>query len=150
MNTIVTISIFLTLGVSPSSVSADDSLASLQAAFDSHCTKCHGKSEESEGEVNLLALKTDDDFLTRPELLEDLINLLKCHKMPPDVEPRLPAAKRHHMISSLQMMLDQAVRSRAFRFTPLRRMYRFQYNNAVDDGLPFKNVSSLNKREPGF
>ncbi|MCH2130711.1 MAG: DUF1588 domain-containing protein [Pirellulaceae bacterium] len=148
MKIIITVSILLTLVVSRSpSVSAGDSLASLQAAFDSHCTKCHGKSEESEGEVNLLALKTDDDFLTRPELLEDLINVLKDHEMPPDVEPPLPAAKRHHMISSLQMMLDQAVRSRAFRSTPLRRMNRFQYNNAVVDLLELdRDIFALNER----
>jgi len=133
--------------VLPSSLLADDSLSFLQSSFKSHCNKCHGKGKEIEGDVNLLALKSGDDLLARPELLEDLIGVLKDREMPPEDEPPLPDAKRKQMVSQLQTMLAQALKTQAFVPTPIRRMNRFQYNNAVVDLLELdRDIFQLNER----
>jgi hypothetical protein len=60
-----------------SSLLADDSPSFLHSAFKSHCIKCHGQGKDVEGEANLVALKTCDDFQSRPALLEDMIAALK-------------------------------------------------------------------------
>jgi hypothetical protein len=126
---------------------ADDSSSFLQSTFKAHCIKCHGKNKTIEGKVNLLALKTDDDLQTRPELLEALITVLKDRQMPPEDEPPLPTANREQMVSRLQEMLVQALRTQAFGPTPIRRMNRFQYNNAVVDLLELdRDIFQLNER----
>ena len=116
-----------------SSLLADDSLSLLQSAFKSHCNKCHGKSKEVEGDVNLLALRTGDDLLKRPELLEDLIAVLKDREMPPEDEPPLPDATRKQMVSQLQTMLAQALKTQAFVPTPIRRMSWRRWSKGLQD-----------------
>ena len=132
------------------SLSADDSAddsAALQSVFSIRCIKCHGKNGMVEGEVNLLALKTNDDLKSQPELLENLISVLKDRQMPPEDEPPLPAAKRRQMLVTLQTMLQQALKTQAFGATPIRRMNRFQYNNAVVDLLDLdRDIFQLNER----
>ena len=130
-----------------SSLLADDSPSFLQSAFKSHCIKCHGQDKDVEGEVDLVALKTGDDLLARPALLEDLIAVLKDREMPPEDEPPLPTAKRKQMVSRLQTILKQALETQAFEPTPIRRMNRFQYNNAVVDLLELdRDIFQLNER----
>ena len=72
---------------------------------------------------------------SRPELLDKLITVLKDREMPPEDEPPLPAGKREQMVKRLQATLEQALKTHAFGPTPIRRMNRFQYNNAVVDLL---------------
>ncbi|MFP6767884.1 MAG: hypothetical protein VB859_06930, partial [Planctomycetaceae bacterium] len=55
---------------------ADDSLTTLQSTFKAHCIRCHGKGRKIEGKINLLALKSGEDFRARPTLLERLITVL--------------------------------------------------------------------------
>jgi hypothetical protein len=119
----------------------------LPSAFKAHCVKCHGKGGKIEGKINLLALKSDDDLQARPELLEDLVTVLKDRQMPPEDEPPLPEAKREQLVARLHAMLEQALRTQAFGPTPIRRMNRFQYNNAVVDLLELdRDVFQLNER----
>ena len=88
MNTTLTPFIALLLAIAlPVSSSADDPLTSLKSTFKLHCIKCHGKGPKIEGKINLLALKSDDDFLARPRLLGRLITVLKDREMPPEDEP---------------------------------------------------------------
>ena len=147
MKTAFTTAIVLVLSNGLSvSLFADDS-KSLLAAFNTHCFKCHGKGEKVEGKVNLLALKSAEDFQTRPELLEKLILVLKDRQMPPEDEPPLSAARREQMVTRLHVMLKQSAKTQAFGATPIRRMNRFQYNNAVVDLLELdRDIFQLNER----
>ena len=97
------IAIVLAIGLSVSSA-ADDPSTSLRSTFQAHCIKCHGKGGKIEGKINLLALKSGDDFLARPRLLERLITVLQDREMPPEDEPPLPQAKRKQMVTLLQAM----------------------------------------------
>ena len=130
-----------------SALLATDFPTSLQSAFKAHCIKCHGKGDKAEGKVNLLALKSGKDLQARPELLEKLITVLKDRQMPPEDEPQLPEAKRKQMVARLQAVLAQALKTQEFGPTPIRRMNRFQYNNAVVDLLELdRDIFRLNER----
>ena len=148
MKTLLTAAITVVLSVgSFSAVAADDSAASLLSTFRTYCVGCHGKSERIEGQVNLLALKSDDDLQVRPELLQDLIKVLRNRRMPPRDAPRLPAVRRMQMVTRLQKTLRQTLQSKAFDAAPIRRMNRFQYNNAVVDLLGLeRDIFRLNER----
>ena len=127
MRTVSQTSIGLILSVAlSSSLLVDDAVSLLQSAFKSHCIRCHGKGKKVEGKVNLLTLKSADELLGRPELLEDLIAVLKDRERPPKDEQPLPATTRKQMVSQLQAMLARTLKKRAFRPTPMRRMNRFQ------------------------
>ena len=140
------IALLFSFGLSSSSL-ADDFSTLLQSAFKAHCIKCHGKGEKIKGKVNLLALKSGDDLLARPELLADLIRVLKDGEMPPEDEPDLSAGNREQMVSALEPMLRQALKTQSFGPTPIRRMNRFQYNNAVVDLLELdRDIFQLNER----
>jgi hypothetical protein len=126
---------------------ADGFSTTLRPAFEAHCIKCHGKGAKPKGDVNLLALKSGDDLQSRTEFLEDLITVLRDGQMPPEDEPPLPAALRKQMVTQLQAMLKQALKTQAFAPTPIRRMNRFQYNNAVVDLLELdRDIFQLNER----
>ncbi len=148
MKTTLTTFIALVLSAGPSfSAPADGSWTSLYRAFEAHCVKCHGKGGTTKGKVNLQALKSDEDLQARPELLDKLITVLKDREMPPEDEPPLPVGKREQMVTRLQATLEQALKTQAFGPTPIRRMNRFQYNNAVVDLLELdRDVFALNER----
>jgi len=136
----------LTAGISFSLFAADSPLA-VQSTFKTHCIKCHGKEGKVKGKVNLLKLKSNDDLLAKPELLETIISVLEDHEMPPKDEPELVKADRKHMIAQLKGMLGKAAKSQAFLPMPMRRMNRFQYNNAVVDLLELdRDIFQLNER----
>ena len=126
---------------------ADDSSTLLKSSFKAHCVKCHGAGGKTEGKVNLLKLKSGNDLLARPKLLEDLITVLKDRQMPPEDEPPIPVAKRQRMVAELQVLFDQSLKTHGFAPTPIRRMNRFQYNNAVVDLLELdRDIFQLNER----
>ena len=128
-------------------LSAENPSASLQSAFEAHCIKCHGKGGKIEGKVNLLALKLGDGVQARPELFEELITVLKDRQMPPEDERALPELKREQMVAWIEAMLEQALKTQPFAPTPIRRMNRFQYNNAVVDLLELdRDIFQLNER----
>ncbi|MBC8190507.1 MAG: DUF1592 domain-containing protein [Puniceicoccaceae bacterium] len=140
------IAFMLSTGISPA-VLAEESFAALRLEFDSHCIKCHGKAGKVKGKVDLLALKSDNDLLSKPELLEKLLTVLKDHEMPPEDEAPLPEATRMQMVVPLQMMLREALKNQPFEPTQIRRMNRFQYNNAVVDLLELdRDIFRLNER----
>ncbi len=140
------IAVVLIVGLTVSSP-ADDSLTTLQSTFKAHCISCHGKGRKIEGKINLVALKSGEDFRARPRLLERLITVLEDREMPPEDEPPLPQAKRKQTVTRLQAVLKQALQTYPFGPTPIRRMNRFQYNNAVVDLLELdRDIFRLNER----
>jgi hypothetical protein len=148
MKVTVTVFIALMTCVSPFSSSlADDSATWIYAAFKTHCVKCHGEDGKTKGKVNLLELKSGDDLQTRPHLIEKLIRVLKDREMPPQDEPSLKTEKRTQMVTQLEATLEEALETQPFEATPIRRMNRFQYNNAVVDLLELdRDIFALEER----
>lgn len=104
-----------------------------------HCVRCHGQDGEVNGDVNLLAMRTADDFAGELDVLRDVIRAVDAGEMPPDSEPALPGPTRRQLAGRLQQILHDTVAARqTFAHTPLRRMNRFQYNNAVKDLFDLK------------
>lgn len=106
----------------------------IQPVFRQNCVQCHGRDGDVNGDVDLFRLKTADDLSAEPNLLRDVIDAVDSGFMPPEDEPPLDEAQREEFVAHLQAMLHRAVAARRQRpRTPLRRMNRFQYNNAVQD-----------------
>jgi hypothetical protein len=99
-----------------------------------HCAKCHGaNADKLEGDLNLLTLQSRD-LHDNPELIRSLIEVLDLGEMPPEDEPPLDPKLRQRMISELRTILHAAISNqKKFPHAPVRRMNRFQYNNAVID-----------------
>ena len=110
------------------------------ALVHAHCVKCHGQDGKVKGKVNLLPFKTLADMQARPVLLEDMIAVLEDREMPPEDEPAMQAADREQLIEALRGLLSAAAKEQAFLATPMRRMNRFQYNNAVVDLLELEEL----------
>jgi hypothetical protein len=121
--------------VSPRLAPAQDATADiLLSTFQQRCVKCHGQNGKVNGEVNLAALRSVDDLSDDPDLLANLIDVLDSETMPPEDESPLAPETRVRLTSQLQSQLHAAVSARkAFAQTPIRRMNRFQYNNAIED-----------------
>ena len=130
----------LCLGPAPAALAQGDVFAKLiRPTFSKSCVKCHGKGTKVKGKVNLFALKSAADLVKNPELLEKLIEALASAEMPPEKEPPLAAETRKGLVAELKEILRQAVDSRkSAARTPIRRMNRFQYNNAVKDLFQLK------------
>ena len=102
-------------------------------AFKQHCATCHSNDDDAEAEVQLAAL-TVDDLSHNIDLLDRLITVLDLEEMPPADQPPLNATLRQQLIRELKAMLEAEVsQQNTFPHTPIRRMNRFQYNNAVVD-----------------
>jgi mono/diheme cytochrome c family protein len=124
-----------------------DSFDENHSVFETHCIKCHGKGGKVKGKVNLQELKSSDAFSSNPELLETLIKVLKDREMPPEDEPPLPEVERKKMVAWLEDTLRESLKNQPFLHTPIRRMNRFQYNNAVVDLLELdREIFRMNER----
>jgi len=106
----------------------------LQPLFKDHCVACHGQNNTTEGEVDLFTLRTAADIVARPELIDDLITVIGAGYMPPEDEAPLESINRRRIVNDLKRILAVAVQTQPMSTrTPIRRMNRLQYNNAVQD-----------------
>lgn len=139
------LSLFISLSVmAPSAVwssEPDPFTKVIQPTVQKYCAKCHGADGEVEGEVNLLKLKTATDLSNHPNLVQKLIDVIDLKEMPPEDEPQLESKLRQQLIVELRAVLHATLaKNKAFTHTPIRRMNRFQYNNAVTDLFQLKCV----------
>ena len=106
----------------------------LQPFFKQHCLRCHGDGDEVQGEVNLTKIFKLADLQKDVRLLRAVLGVLDKREMPPEGEPNLAAELRSQWVAQLQQLLRQAVTEQQhLAHAPIRRMNRFQYNNAVVD-----------------
>jgi hypothetical protein len=104
-----------------------------------HCIQCHGKDGKVKGKVDLRPFATADEPHAPPELLTKILKAVKDRDMPPEDEPPLKDAAHQHFVSALEARLAESIRTSAVPpRTPVRRMNRFQYGNAVEDLLDLK------------
>ena len=117
------------LGCTTQAVSGDAALT----LFKSSCVKCHGKDGKLKGELNLLEIKTAEQLTGNLAELKTIIEVLDSSEMPPEKEPPLKPETRAAAVDELQKLLREATAGADFASTPIRRMNRLQYNNAVQD-----------------
>ena len=100
--------------------------------FSTHCTKCHA-GKRAKGGVDLKAVTTREQLLAQPELIRKVIQVIDAADMPPEDEPAPSEADRTRLIATLKSLLRVATAAEPERRAPIRRLNRFQYNNAVKD-----------------
>ena len=106
----------------------------LQPALQQSCVKCHGERGAPNGNVNLFAIRSAADLVQNPELVRSLVKVLDSGVMPPAGQPPLATEQRQQLVAGLREVLHVAVSAQeTFPQAPMRRMNRFQYNNAVQD-----------------
>lgn len=109
--------------------------------FSSHCVQCHGKDGKVKGKVNLLEITSPDHLAKDAELLKSIIDVIDFREMPPEDEDQLPNEVYRDFLSDLQALRDASVTHKpTYPATPIRRMNRFQYDNAVVDLFHLKSV----------
>ena len=99
--------------------------------FKTRCIRCHGENDTVKGKVNLLEIQGADDWGKHPDLMEQILEVVRHQEMPPEDEPPLSNAERTEILSTLKAL--RAARVASYSQAPIRRMNRFQYNNAVVD-----------------
>lgn len=105
----------------------------LLPVLEQYCVKCHGAGEVTEGDVELTGLSREQ-LQARPELLQQLIDVLQDRVMPPEDARQPPDETFDSVLRELRPLLHEAIaKSTVHIRTPIRRMNRFQYNNAVVD-----------------
>ena len=99
------------------------------------CTDCH-HAESEETDINFVISSDDQAWHQDPMLLRQARNELKDHEMPPEGSDQPSTEQRSAMVSTLNSMLSDYVRSNQVASpTAMRRMTRYEYNNAVRDLL---------------
>lgn len=120
----------------PGNLSADDSLIGVQSILENHCYDCHSSGTDSEGQIDLTdwTLSASD-----PEAVASVIRVIEQDRMPPEDESQLTSSDRGDLIATLKQQLRQlAMSGEHAEPTRIRRMNRFQYNNAVVDLFDLK------------
>ena len=113
--------------------------ARIKPFFQEHCLKCHGKNDKIKGKLDLREYNNHTDFLNDAEKIEDIISVILDEEMPPEEEPKIDAQKRILILDELKNRLAEAIKdSKTPSGTPIRRMNRFQYANAVKDLLELR------------
>ena len=111
----------------------------IQPFFQQHCIKCHGEGEKIKGKLDLRTYSDHAELLKDADRIEDIISVIEEGEMPPEEEPKIDEKTRVDILEGLNKTLAEAIKSsQSSSQTPIRRMNRFQYANAVKDLLKLK------------
>ncbi|MGI9444204.1 MAG: DUF1592 domain-containing protein [Rubripirellula sp.] len=105
------------------------------------CVHCHGESDEIMGDVDLVKFVQQLPEIADLELLQDLTQVIDLGEMPPEDEGELSSQVQTKLVNDLQTLFDFAVAQQTeVQAAEMRRMNRFQYNNAVKDLFRLKSI----------
>ena len=108
----------------------------IKPVFQANCIKCHGEKGKVKGKLNLLELNTLPKFQEDAERIEKIITAIEDGEMPPEEESPIPEPEKKLILTELESVLKESIlKNNSFARTPIRRMNRFQYANAVKDLL---------------
>lgn len=112
----------------------------IHSIFEKHCNQCHGANDKVKGDVDLAIIGSLSDLRANPDLLQSVIDVIEFGEMPPEGEPPISEPVLEEFVADLDLALSQSLSGRSsFPETPIRRMNRFQYHNAVTDLFDLKN-----------
>ena len=102
------------------------------------CFRCHG-GEKTEGKIDLKTLASKQDYLKDIELTRKVVEALRFNEMPPEDETPLPTTDHARLLGMFQSYVDEYLQEQSV-LPPvvMRRMNRYEYNNAVRDLLALK------------
>ena len=111
---------------------ADDFQQKLQP-IRQHCVGRHG-GEKVKGKVNLKEIANAGQFLAKPELIKEIIDVIDAGDMPPEDEAQVSQPTNLRCsLRSRRCCKPPCHRAACRKRNPPRRLNRFQYNNAVRD-----------------
>ena len=113
---------------------------SIEGSFESYCIECHGMKGKVKGEVNLISFTEGKDLKGDPELLQTIMEVIDFGEMPPEGNQPIVNTERKMIVAELKKLLAESVSGPEEDLvkSPIRRMTRFQYANAVKDLLELK------------
>ncbi len=114
------------------------SLVEARPLLERYCLRCHGGEDETEGDVDLHALRTRQDLLARPELIRLAADVVVHADMPPDDELQPSADERALLGRFFEALVAEAAAAAELAPVTMRRLNRYEYNNAVRDLLHLK------------
>ena len=102
--------------------------------FETHCIDCHGADpEDISGNLDLSRVIKQRQ-ISELEGAVSIISAITDHRMPPDDHPAPSEQEARIVTQSLEQSLSNAIKQSPHpRHPTVRRMNRFQYNNAVMD-----------------
>ena len=104
--------------------------------LEQHCLSCHRGNDREPGAIDLSWIRNDNSLIAEPELLQQMVDVLSDRIMPPEEASELSVRDRNVFANLLRSLRVAALERAPVQLTPLvRRMTRFQYNNAVKDLL---------------
>ena len=110
----------------------------IRASIKTYCGQCHEGEDAATGrDFSTLSFQEAD---LDAEVLQSLIKVLELREMPPQESPQLDPQARQRLIEELRQLEQRAAQNATFPPTPIRRLNRFQYNNAVVDLFDLKCV----------
>ena len=113
-------------------------LQDLRPIMAEYCHRCHG-GEKTKGKIDLKSLTGKQDFLEDIELTRKTLEALEYHEMPPGDEEQLSSVEHAQLIALFRGYVDEYVQTTSsLPFSVMRRMNRYEYNNAVRDLLSLK------------
>jgi hypothetical protein len=104
----------------------------LKPIFAQNCVSCHGK-DKTKGKVNLFDIESVEQFTANADLIGKVLDALDSYDMPPEDEPQLSDSDHARALTSLKGLLREAIADEAIAESRVRRLNRFQYNNALRD-----------------
>ena len=112
--------------------------AEARALMEAHCFRCHGM-EKVKGKVNLEALAKRVDLLKNVELARHAAEALTKAEMPPEDEPQPAKDERAKLAAFFEGVVDDYVADNTtLEPVVMRRLNRYEYNNAVRDLLELR------------
>ncbi|MBT4845646.1 MAG: DUF1587 domain-containing protein, partial [Planctomycetaceae bacterium] len=110
--------------------------SAIKNLLEQHCLSCHRGNDREPGAVDLSWIRNDNSLIAEPELLQQMVDVLNDRIMPPEEASELSVRDRNVFANLLRSLRVAALERAPVQLTPLvRRMTRFQYNNAVKDLL---------------
>ena len=102
------------------------------------CNDCH-HADSQDSEVDFVSSIAGQPWHEQPELLRQVRDVLTDHEMPPEEMDQPSTELRNSVVTTLNSMLLDYLRTRqATAPTTMRRMTRYEYNNAARDLLQLR------------
>ena len=116
-------------------------LKPIQAFFRNHCVECHGKDDKIKGKVDLRGWLQQPVDTSAFQDLQAIKDVLTFGEMPPEEAPNVAPPAREDIIDRLtRFEMENSLEVASSPKVSVRRMNRFQYNNAVVDLLDLQGV----------
>ena len=116
-------------------------LKPIRAFFRNHCVECHGKEDKIKGKMDLRGWLQEPLDASAFQDLQAIKDVLTFGEMPPEEAPNVAPPAREDIIDRLtRFEMENSMEVVSSPMVSIRRMNRFQYNNAVVDLLDLQGA----------